>query len=355
MGHVRLPVVNPDLLSPDPVIFSPPDSQHTFSSPAMAAVDRILSHMNNPDYDLRQYTDLEKLVHAAHMQEVWQEAGNVYSEIQASDGVDKDLCHCIQDVENNGIMRELLTVAHRLREAGDRNDKDDDIIDKEKETKMHESNSNVHGSISNLLLYSTNEKGQEGGKDVDSQNDHRLMSNFLIYNNINEEDDAESTANDNSHDLIISNFLIYNKDNEENVNKDEPSKSVHGSISNLLIYNNDDKVDEMPKGSSGKMAHGSFSNLLIYDDDASKKVHGSISNLLLYNNIDEHDRKEEIRSHAVKKDIDQKLTDGDNFEVLPHLRNSQDWAVWRSSIETMKPHMKEYSRYLAIYMHCMLQ
>jgi len=79
---IRMPVVNPDLLSQEPILFSPPDFQHSFHSPALQAVDRVLTHLGDPHYDMRLYTDLEKLVHAAHMQEVWQQAGKVYTDIQ---------------------------------------------------------------------------------------------------------------------------------------------------------------------------------------------------------------------------------------------------------------------------------
>ena len=52
-----------------------------YFSPALRVVDRVLSHMNSPHYDMRLYTDLEKLVHAAHMQDVWQEAAMAYKKL----------------------------------------------------------------------------------------------------------------------------------------------------------------------------------------------------------------------------------------------------------------------------------
>ena len=47
----------------------------------MRVVDRVLSHMKSPHFDMRLYTDLEKLVHAAHMQDVWQDAGMAYKQL----------------------------------------------------------------------------------------------------------------------------------------------------------------------------------------------------------------------------------------------------------------------------------
>ena len=80
--EIIMPVVNPDLLSFEPILFQPPDFEETFKSPAMRVVDHVLSHMNSPHYDMRLYTDLEKLVHAAHMQDVWLEASGYYKELQ---------------------------------------------------------------------------------------------------------------------------------------------------------------------------------------------------------------------------------------------------------------------------------
>ena len=42
----------------------------SFMTMGLNAVDQVLSHMDNKDYDLAHYTTLERLVHALHMQEV---------------------------------------------------------------------------------------------------------------------------------------------------------------------------------------------------------------------------------------------------------------------------------------------
>ena len=80
--EIIMPIVNPDLLSFEPILFQPPDFQHSFSSPALRAVDKVLSHMNSPHFGMRLYTDLEKIVHATHMQDIWVQAGKVYQELQ---------------------------------------------------------------------------------------------------------------------------------------------------------------------------------------------------------------------------------------------------------------------------------
>ena len=38
---VRMPVVNPDLISRQPILYTPPDFQHEFEGPALRIVDQV--------------------------------------------------------------------------------------------------------------------------------------------------------------------------------------------------------------------------------------------------------------------------------------------------------------------------
>merc|ERR1711890_85340 len=126
-------------LSPLPLLPSPPDFPHTFHSPTLQAVDRyfpptttttqtiripvvnpdLLSPLplSPPDYDIRVYTDLERVVHAAHMEEIWYQAGKVYTDIQEGGGItEPGLCECVRDVESNGVIRMLRVIAGKVRQ-----------------------------------------------------------------------------------------------------------------------------------------------------------------------------------------------------------------------------------------------
>lgn len=83
-SEIIMPTVNADLLSFEPIIYKPLDFEHSFETPALRVIDLVLSHMNSPHYDMRLYTDLEKVVHAAHMQDIWQDAGKEYMKLQVS-------------------------------------------------------------------------------------------------------------------------------------------------------------------------------------------------------------------------------------------------------------------------------
>lgn len=113
---INLPVVNPDLLSETEVLSKPFEFEHDFKTPALRVVDQVLSHMNFPDYDIRGNSAIERIVHEAHMQDWWSTGSRAYLELQKSqNGVGEDLCACIRDVENNGIMANLRLLAKKVR------------------------------------------------------------------------------------------------------------------------------------------------------------------------------------------------------------------------------------------------
>jgi len=112
----QLPITNPDLNSATIVLSRPLDFKHVFTSPALRAVDQVLSNMNSPNQDLANFNDVEKIVHAAHMQDIWSRAGKEFKILQESNEVDSELCACIQDVERNGILRSMERKAIKLRD-----------------------------------------------------------------------------------------------------------------------------------------------------------------------------------------------------------------------------------------------
>lgn len=121
-NDIKIPVVNPDLQSNQLILSRPPDYKHSFDSPGMRAADIVLSHMNSPNRDIALYSDLEKLVHSLHMQEMWHDASIHYKKLIESATDDKpspELCSCIKDVENNGIIEELKKLADRLKGGQD--------------------------------------------------------------------------------------------------------------------------------------------------------------------------------------------------------------------------------------------
>ena len=61
-----------DLVTPHAVLGYAPASGagSMFMTPGMRGVDQVLSHMDNPNWDVKKYTTLERMVHVMHMNEV---------------------------------------------------------------------------------------------------------------------------------------------------------------------------------------------------------------------------------------------------------------------------------------------
>jgi len=113
-----IPTVNLDLASDVPILgYAPSSGQRSmFATPGMRMTDRVLSHMDDNHHDIRQYSPLEKLVHALHMQEVWYKARDVYRHLASVAPPTQQLCGCVLDFDNNGIMKMLRFLALQIRE-----------------------------------------------------------------------------------------------------------------------------------------------------------------------------------------------------------------------------------------------
>lgn len=99
--------------------------KNNFSSPTMDAVDQVLSHMTDNDWGIRNAPPLERLVHALHMLEVWEEAGPHYrkwtKKANRKKGGKKNffkkLCPCLKDVRSNGVWSMLVQLARKMRDT----------------------------------------------------------------------------------------------------------------------------------------------------------------------------------------------------------------------------------------------
>ena len=58
--------------------------------------------------------------------------------------------------------------------------------------------------------------------------------------------------------------------------------------------------------------------------------------------------------YTLLQDLEEEDAAFDDFTPLPHLRTKENWATWKTNMMGMMPQMEEYSKVLAMYMHCML-
>lgn len=109
----KVPTVNRDLNAKDAILEHAPNVgyEDKFQTMAMRGVDEILSHMDNPQYStFAYYSPLEKLVHGLHMQEMWTMTSQSYQEL-VKNPPSKEVCSCVKDVANNGILKMLHYIA----------------------------------------------------------------------------------------------------------------------------------------------------------------------------------------------------------------------------------------------------
>ena len=57
---------------------------------------------------------MEKIAHCLHMQELWQQTGEVYRKL-ISNPPDDDVCACVMVEDKNGIIDELVAIATNFR------------------------------------------------------------------------------------------------------------------------------------------------------------------------------------------------------------------------------------------------
>jgi len=114
----HIPMINLDLNSDTPFLFNAPDEKADpmFVSMAMRAVDKVLSHMDDNDYDVKLYSPLERIVHALHMHEVWTKTQAPYQALKRNPPSDPDFCPCVTDIDSNGVLMLMRILALKIRE-----------------------------------------------------------------------------------------------------------------------------------------------------------------------------------------------------------------------------------------------
>ena len=115
-----IPTVNLDL-SPNAqrVLPNAPLSGYdtSFATIAMRHLDQVLSHMDQTDYSITNYSILEKLVHVMHMAELWSRAQEHYEMLTVYPPSTR-ACACVTDTDSNGLMDQLQLLALKIKFPG---------------------------------------------------------------------------------------------------------------------------------------------------------------------------------------------------------------------------------------------
>merc|ERR1712106_106712 len=108
-------IVNFNLTDDDILLQNAPliVSDKRFSSSALFALDHVLSHMEDNEYGIKNGNALDRVAHALHMRETWQNAAKVYKKLTKRP---KKLCSCLDQVYDEWITKSLLYIAKQIRE-----------------------------------------------------------------------------------------------------------------------------------------------------------------------------------------------------------------------------------------------
>merc|ERR1712156_653937 len=112
----KIPVVNKNLSSEQPILFNAPlagyDEQ--FNTMALKVMAYFMRN-DRPDFFEQGLNTLEKLTHQYHMHEIYAAAAPIYKKMKENPPTDPELCGCVNDVTGNGILSELAHIAKKLK------------------------------------------------------------------------------------------------------------------------------------------------------------------------------------------------------------------------------------------------
>ena len=74
--------------------------------------------MNRTSWGIPNYNNLEKLSHAFHMAEMWDETREQYKIVERLLDPESDLCACMTDMESNNVLNYLHHLAFKIRYPG---------------------------------------------------------------------------------------------------------------------------------------------------------------------------------------------------------------------------------------------
>lgn len=115
----HIPTINENLNADLPILLYAPDrkgpNDAAFMTDGMKTLDEVLDHMGDSAYGIRFSNPLEMIEHAFHMKELWHMVHHAYVDLEKSPP-DSRVCGCVKDIENNGLLDALRTIAMIFRE-----------------------------------------------------------------------------------------------------------------------------------------------------------------------------------------------------------------------------------------------
>jgi len=112
-----IPTINLDRSDPSPLhpdaIFVNLTNSHAYGP--FFALDNVLSHMDDPNWGIKNANTLDQLGHDIHMHMLWQAASEKYHDMVGNSPPSSETCACLIDSYNNTIYHALGIMAKEIR------------------------------------------------------------------------------------------------------------------------------------------------------------------------------------------------------------------------------------------------
>ncbi|TRY73534.1 hypothetical protein TCAL_17443, partial [Tigriopus californicus] len=332
----HVPTINLDLVSEHAVLGYAPSVclDHPFPSQFMRAVDQVLSHMDDPNYDVKKYSTFERLVHVMHMNEMWKMAKPHYDKLVANPPKDPRICPCVNDVENNGILDMLNFMALKIREP--------ELMYGHHLTRYEGSDRLKLEALEDKDKLDWHDIDYYFGKDGHQSNQKPIKENMDWENNVYKFPSPTHQEKLDWHDIDY----YFGKD---------------GNLYQFDFKNDDDDDDKDTKTHSKKAPEENLDwegNL--YQFDFNKNEPNPPTNpheKLDWHDIDYYfgkDGQKNTQKSIQKRSVDSDEPTRDNFakqKGMPKLSSETAWKYWKNEISGME----EISDYeLAMFLYCAL-
>merc|ERR1711915_1015032 len=129
----KIPVVNLNLLSDEPIKFHAPmvGYNKAFKTMAMKLMSYVMKN-ERPDFSVQGLNHWEKVGHAYHMQEIYTAAAPIYKRMKEYPPNYNELCPCVNDIVGNGVLIKLSKFAQGMRfynsENSEKNENPEDFL-----------------------------------------------------------------------------------------------------------------------------------------------------------------------------------------------------------------------------------
>jgi len=166
------------------------DVDNRFTSPAMFALNHVLSNMEDNNYDIKNGNALDRIAHNLHMQELWQNAAKFYKKSKLKGKRKSKLCGCLDETFSNVINASLHLLANAIR----RPEPEQVNTQKPEERKVVITSPRPYGGGGGIILFPIGIRSGSNSiqTSVDNIVDEKSWDDWKDFNSLNLDDEKKA-------------------------------------------------------------------------------------------------------------------------------------------------------------------